>query len=139
MGTTLGEAGDAQRASQILSFAVQFYPKDASAQFNLALTLGKRPAAQIEAFRRAIDLDPDMVAAYQSLGAALYSAGQAQGAIDVFHQGLQIDPLSAILYYDLGLALQQQGDAPGAAKALKLASKLDPEIATRKPAVAAIQ
>ena len=33
-----------------------------------------------------------MVAAYESLGAALYSAGQARNAIDVFHKGLEIDP-----------------------------------------------
>jgi superkiller protein 3 len=131
MGTALAEAGNTGRASEVLGFAVQFYPKDAAAQFNFALTLGKRPAEQIEAFRRAIELDPDLVAAYQSLGAALYSAGDAHRAIDVFHQGLQIDPLSAILYYDLGLALKQQGDELGAQRALKLAAKLDPEIGPR--------
>lgn len=131
MGTTLGEAGDARRASGILRFAVSFYPNDATAQFNLGLTLGKQPTGQIEAFRHAIDLDPDMVAAYESLGAAMYSAGQQQAAIDVFHKGLQIDPLSAILYYDLGSALRQQGDEPGAKQALALAAKLDPQIAAR--------
>ena len=73
MATILGQAGDASRASEILQFAVQFYPKDALTQFDLALTLGKQPARQIEALRRAIELDPDMIAAYQSLGAALYS------------------------------------------------------------------
>lgn len=131
MGTALGEAGDARRASGILRFAAQFYPNDATAQFNLGLTLGKEPAEQIEAFRHAIDLDPDMVAAYESLGAAMYSAGQQRAAIDVFHKGLQIDPLSAILNYDLGSALRQQGDEPGAKRALALAAKLDPQIAAR--------
>lgn len=131
LGTTLGEAGDATRASQILNFAVQFYPRDASAQFDLALTLGKEPASQVEAFRRAIDLDPDMVAGYQSLGAALASMGQRQKAVEVFRQGLKIDPLSAILNYDLGLALKQQADEAGAKRALALAAKLDPDIAAR--------
>jgi tetratricopeptide (TPR) repeat protein len=131
MGTTLGEAGDSARASQILRFAAQFYPQDASAQFDLALTLGKEPASQIEAFHRAIDLDPDMVPAYQSLGSALASAGQAQNAIEVFRQGLTIDPLSAILNYDLGLVLKQQADERGAKQALALAAKLDPDIAAR--------
>lgn len=130
MGTSIGEAGDSKRASEILSFAVQFYPKDSTAQFNLALTL-KQPAQQIAALRRAIELDPDLVAAYQSLGAALYSSGQPQTAIDVFHQGLRIDPLSAVLYYDLGLALKEQGDATGSERALILAAKLDPQIAAR--------
>ncbi|MDQ2949555.1 MAG: peptidylprolyl isomerase, partial [Acidobacteriota bacterium] len=133
MGSTLGEAGEAERASEILRFAAEFYPKDASSQFDLGLTLGKRPAEQIQAFQRAIDLNPDMTAAYESLGAALYSAGQAQSAISVFHKGLQIDPLSAKLNFDLGLALKQQGDEAGAKRALDLAAKLDPEIAVRSP------
>lgn len=132
MGTMLGQSGDASRASAILAFAAQFYPQDASTQFDLALTLGKQPANQIAAFRRAIEMDPDLVAAYQSLGAALYSTGQQSAAIDAFRAGLQIDPLSAILYYDLGLALQQKGDSEGARQALGLASRLDPEIAARK-------
>jgi tetratricopeptide (TPR) repeat protein len=131
MGAALGEAGDAARASEVLRFAVQSYPRDASAQFNLALTLGKKPAEQIEALRRVIDLDPDLIATYESMGAALYSTGQAERAISVFHQGLQIDPLSATLYYDLGLALKQQGDEAASKRALTLAGKLDPGIAAR--------
>ena len=132
MGTMLGQAGDANRASGILRFAADFYPKDAASQFNLALTLSKQPAAQIEALRRTLDLDPDMVAAYQSLGSALYATGQPKAAIETFRSGLQIDPLSAVLYYDLGLALQEQGDSTGARTALRLAARLDPEIAARK-------
>ena len=131
MGTTLGEAGGAGRASEILAFAVQSYPEDASAQFDLGLTLGNEPAMQIQAFRHAIELDPDMVAAYESLGAALASAGQISNAIQVFRKGLAVDPLCAILYYDLGLALMQQADAAGAKQAFSLAAKLDPEIAAR--------
>lgn len=131
MGTMIGEAGDTARAAQILAFAVQSYPQDASAQFDLALTLGKQPANQMEAFRRAIELDPEMVAAYESLGAALASAGQVSSAIEVFRQGLAIDPLSATLYYDLGLALRRQAGKTGAKQSLALAAKLDPEIAAR--------
>jgi predicted CXXCH cytochrome family protein len=131
MATMLGQAGNVGRASEVLRFAAQSYPKDASTEFDLAMTLVKQPSEQIEALRRTIELDPDMVAAYQSLGAALYTNGQPAAAIDTFRQGLQIDPLSAVLYYDLGLALQQQGDAAGAKKAVALAAKLDPEIAAR--------
>jgi hypothetical protein len=131
MGTMLAEAGRADRASEILAFAIQSYPEDASAQFDFALTLGNAPAKQIPAFRRAIDLDPDMLAAYESLGAALASAGQMSNAIEIFRTGLTIDPLCAILYYDLGLALKNQADAAGAKQAFSLAVKLDPEIAAR--------
>ncbi len=132
MGTMLAQTGNVARASQVLSFAAQNYPKDAPSEFNFALTLVNQPAAQIEALRHTLELDPDMVAAYQSLGAALYATGQAKAAIETFRQGLQIDPLSAVLYYDLGLALREQGDKEGAKRSLDLASKLDPEIAARK-------
>jgi predicted CXXCH cytochrome family protein len=132
MGTVLGRVGEVTRASEILQFAVRLYPKDAVSQFDLALTLGKQPALQIDAFRRTIELDPDMIAAYQSLGASLYSAGQAREAIATFRRGLQIDPLSAVLYYDLGLALKEQGDLAGSTRALDLAARLDPEIGARQ-------
>jgi predicted CXXCH cytochrome family protein len=132
MGTILGEAGNAERASEVLQFSTQLYPKDAFAEFNLALTLNRNPTQQIEALRRTIELDPDLVAAYQSLGASLYAAGQPGAAIEDFRRGLQIDPLSAILYYDLGLALKQQGDAAGAKRALDLAALIDPAAAQRE-------
>ena len=128
MGTSLGEAGELARASEVLRFAAQSYPKDPSAQFDLALTLGRQPSEQIAAFQRVIDLDPDMIAAYESLGAALYSTGQPDRAIEVFHKGLQVNPLSAILYYDLGLALTKKGDSAGGARALALAKAIDPAI-----------
>ena len=131
MGTTMGEAGRADQASEILAFAVQSYPEDASAQFDLALTLVNEPAKQIMAFRRALELDPGMVAAYESLGAALASAGQLSNAIQVFREGLTVDPLCATLYYDLGVALKQQADTAGAKQAFSVASKLDPQIAAR--------
>ena len=132
MGTILGQAGDADRASEVLGFAAQSYPQDAPSQFNFALTMSKQPANEIQALRHAIELDPDMIAAYESLGAALYATGQHDEAIKTFRNGLQIDPLSAVLYYDLGLALKEQGDSAAAAKALGFAASLDPEIAARK-------
>ncbi len=48
----LGQAGDLSRASQVLAFAAQSYPQDAPSEFNLALTLAKQPANEIEAVRR---------------------------------------------------------------------------------------
>jgi tetratricopeptide (TPR) repeat protein len=127
MGTTLGEAGDRERAGAVLQFAAQSYPKDPSAQFDYALTLGNQPQQQIEAFQHALELNPDMTAGYESLGAAQFAAGQPQAAIATFRQGLQVDPLSASLYYNLSLALRHEGDSAGADRAFALARKLDPK------------
>ncbi len=128
----LGEAGDVPRAAELLRFAVQSYPKDSSAQFNLALTLGSQPAEQIAAFERAIELDPEMLAAYESLGAALYTAGRPQEATDTFRKGLMIDPLSAKLNYNLGLILMRQGEKAEGERRMDLALKADPSIGGRK-------
>jgi len=128
MATTVGQAGKMERAAEILRFAVQSYPKDALSQFDLAMALSRQPAQHVEALRKTIELDPDMVTAYQSLGAALYATGQAEAAIQTLRRGLRVDPLSAILYYDLGLALQEQGDSAGAKRALALAARIDPQI-----------
>jgi tetratricopeptide (TPR) repeat protein len=76
-------------------------------------------------------LDPDNSAIYESLGAALYSAGDWRGAIDVCRQGLQVDPLSAKLYFNLSIMLGQHGDAEGAERAKALATNIDPDIVRR--------
>ncbi|MBV8807178.1 MAG: cytochrome c3 family protein [Acidobacteriaceae bacterium] len=131
MATQIAATGDAGRAAYILAFATQSYPSDAFAQYRYALALANQPASQIQAFRRAIELEPDIVAAYESLGGALASSGDMKAAIQVFRQGLATDPLSSILNYRLGVALKQQGDQTGARQFHLLAAKLDPEIAAR--------
>jgi len=131
MGTQIAETGDAGRAAYILAFAAQSYPADAFAEFQYALTLGKQPGTQAEAFRRVIELEPDIVAAYENLGATLLTQGDMPGAIQVFRQGLLVNPLSAALNKYLGRALRQQGDEAGAKRCLALAARLDSDIAGR--------
>ena len=65
---------------------------------------------------------------YESLGAALYTAGKWQEAIDVCHAGLRIDPLAARLYFNLSLMLEQHGDAEGSKRARQLARVIDPDL-----------
>ena len=131
LGTQIAESGDASRAAYILAFAAQSYPSDAFAQFQYGLGLSKQPSGQIEALHRAIELEPDMVAAYESLGYALVSAGDMPAAIQTFRQGLLINPLSATLNYDLGVTLKQQGDEAGSKQCITLAARLDRDIAAR--------
>lgn len=122
MGVMLRQAGDVSRASSVLGFAAQSYPQDAPTLFNLALV--QNSPNQIEQLRHVIELDPDVLAAYHTLGTALYAAGQPAAAVEAIRAGLQIDPLSAVLYYDLGLILKEQGNPTEAANALALADRL---------------
>ncbi len=127
MGIMLRQAGDVSRAAAVLGFAAQTYPQDAATLFHFALVQD----SQIEQLRRVIELDPDILAAYRSLGASLSATRQNAAAIEAFRAGLKIDPLSAVLYYDLGLALKARGDATESANALALADRIDPKIAAR--------
>jgi len=129
MGIMLRQAGDVSRAAAVLGFAAQTYPEDAATLFHLALV--QDSPKQVAELRRVIDLDPDILAAYQSLGTSLSATGQYAAAIETFRAGLKINPLSAVLYYDLGLALKQQGEATEAANALALAARIDPKITAR--------
>lgn len=128
MGILLRQAGDMRHALAFLGFAAQVYPQDAATQFDLALA--QDSPDKIAQLRRVIELDPDILAAYQTLGAALEANGDHAAAIETYRAGLKINPLSAALYYDLGLALKEQGDATGAANALALAARIDPKITT---------
>lgn len=129
VGVMLRQAGDRTHAMAFLGFAAQIYPKDAATQFNLALA--QDSPNQIAQLRRVIELDQDILAAYERLGTALDATGQHVAAVETFRAGLRIDPFSALLYYRLGLALQEQGDAVEAANALVLAARIDPRIAAR--------
>ncbi len=131
MATSLGQAGDPNRAAEILRFAAQSFPKDSIVQFNLGLSLANQPAEQIAAFERALELDPDMIPCYESLGAALYASGRKQEAIDTFKKGLWIDPLAAKLNYDLGLALSDEGNKLEGERRIALARRADPSIAQK--------
>jgi len=122
MGIMLRQAGDVTRSLSFLGFAAQLYPQDAATQFDIAMAQNSED--QVTQLRHVLDLDPDILAVYRSLGTALQASGQRAAAIEAFRAGLQINPLSAVLYHDLGLALRAQGDTAAAENALALAARL---------------
>jgi tetratricopeptide (TPR) repeat protein len=129
IGTTLTAGGNPKRGAQVLTTATRLYPDDAGTEFALgsALELLKDEVGAAKAYKRAIELEEDFTAAYESLGLISYSSGDWKSAIAIFRRGLRINPLSAELNYDLGLALARGGDA-GARQAFALARRLDPSL-----------
>lgn len=73
------------------------------------------PGAE-QAFRRSLALQPDVVAGYANLNAALLYQNKSDEAMRVLQQGLQIRP-SARLFGNLGKVLFDRGDYVGAAAA----------------------
>jgi predicted CXXCH cytochrome family protein len=130
LGVTYAEAGNAQTGAGILSVATRLYPQDAGAHFNLGIAYGAMGnTEEIAEYRKALELDPDLVLGYLNLGAALYDKGQYEEAIQVYRQGIDVNPLVVALHYSLSVALQHQGKTQEAQSEMAIALKIDPKVA----------
>jgi len=132
LGAMYGQGGNPAAGVGILTIATRLYPQDSGAHYNLALAYGAMGnAEEIPEYKRAIEIDPDLVVAYLNWGATLYEKGQYEGAIKVYREGIDINPLVASLHYSLGLALEQENKPAEAAAEMALARKIDPNVGTR--------
>lgn len=128
LGAIYGQSGNASVSAGILTIATRLYPEDAGAHYNLALAYGAmgKPEETAE-YRRALEIDPDLVVAYLNWGAALYEKGQFDDAIRLYRQGIDVNPLYASLHYSLALALRQENQAPAAEAEMALATRINPK------------
>ena len=132
LGAMYGQGGNPAVSVGILTLASQLYPQDSGAHYNLALAYGATGnAEEIPEYRRAIEIDPDLVVTYLNWGATLYEKGQYEDAIKVYREGINVNPLFASLHYSLGLALEQEKKTAEAAAEIALARKIDPNVGTR--------
>ncbi|MEG5001836.1 tetratricopeptide repeat protein, partial [Microcoleus sp. B4-D4] len=93
---------------------------------NQLLQEGKLEDA-IAAFRRAIELDPDISWSYHNLGEALAKLGQFEEAIADFRRAIELKPDFSWSYHHLGDALAQQQQWEESAIAFRKAIELNPE------------
>ena len=126
------QGGNPGVSVRILTLATRLYPEDSDAHFNLALAYGAMGnAEEIPEYRRALEIDPDLVVTYINWGAALYEKGQYQDAIKVYREGINVNPLLASLHYSLGLALEKENKTAEAEAEMALARKIDPNVGAR--------
>ncbi len=83
----------------------------------------------IDAYRRALDLDPQMFDAQVALGRLLANEGQLDEALDLITQAVEADPGNADGWYDLGVVRETLGDDNGAIDAYDEALEADPYMA----------
>ena len=78
-------------------------------------------------YRRAIELDPQRLAAHLELGVALFQLGEVDGALAAFRTVLRLDPEHALVHSYLGNVLYSRRDVEGAVRSYRRAIELDPD------------
>jgi tetratricopeptide (TPR) repeat protein len=107
-------------------------PEDAGAAdwFEQAANLEEdQPRAAVDAYRRALALDPAFAEAHLNLGRLLHETGDLAGAEEHYRQALACHSESALAAYNLGVALQDQGRPQEALEAYQRALEQDPDLA----------
>jgi tetratricopeptide (TPR) repeat protein len=101
---------------------------NAFAEYNYGMTLVKlnRPAEGAEHLRRAIEIQPTYVDAYNNLGSVYLNADKPEAAISEYDQALALTPNDASIQHNLGLALWQSGKTNDAIDHLESAVAIDP-------------
>ena len=87
------------------------------------------PAASVDAYRRALELDDSLADAHLNLGRLLHAAGAVREALAEYRVARAIDGNDATTYYNIGVASQDLGDLAGAIAAYEQAIELAPRFA----------
>jgi tetratricopeptide (TPR) repeat protein len=93
----------------------------------LALESSDAPAA-LSAYARAVEAEPQNVAAWSNWGRLLHEAGRTQEAADVYQRALERAGADSLLLYNQGV-LEDLGDAGAAVRAYQSALEEDPDFA----------
>jgi len=119
LGSTLSARGRDEEALPI--FRALADENDAEGWYNLGTILARRAeyASAVDAFRRALAVDPSMGPARHNLGVALVRAGRLDEAIVVLRECVRAEPSSEGAIYTLGVALLTSGDRPAAAECIR--------------------
>jgi tetratricopeptide (TPR) repeat protein len=82
-----------------------------------------------EAYRRALEIEPDHGAALVNLGRLLHAAGAPGVAEAHYRRALEIQPADATAAFNLGVVLEDQGRLDEAVEAYERAARIDPRSA----------
>ena len=120
------DAGDYASARTSFEAAAKKNPKNYEVFLNLGLScekLGDKTAAEA-AYKKALEIKPDLENASTELSALYEDLGRTDDALAVATAGLSAHPDSAPLLENAGVALATKGDQDGARQKLEQAAKL---------------
>jgi superkiller protein 3 len=80
----------------------------------------------IDAFQKAIEIDPKYAYAYNNMGIALRKQGKYNDAIAAYKKAIEVDPKDAYAYNNMGVALNEQKRYNEAVASYQKAIELDP-------------
>lgn len=83
-------------------------------------------AEAIDAYDRALCMDPQKLDALLNCGTLCYEEGNLKKAADYFGRALQVDPENALAHFNLGSVLEEVGRLEAARLHLRDAVRLDP-------------
>ena len=87
------------------------------------------PEAALEAYERAIAVDPGLLKARINLGCLLHETGRFDRAEGVYRDAMQVNGNDPVLLYDLGVLLDDMGRKSEAMEAYRAALREDPSFA----------
>ena len=104
-------------------------PKDADSWHVLGFAYmnSNQPTKAIEAFQKAVIINPKYTYAWNGLGASYTLSGQADKAIEVYQQAILINPEDPDLLSGLGFAYSEAGQPSKAIETYQEAIRINPE------------
>jgi tetratricopeptide (TPR) repeat protein len=81
----------------------------------------------MDAYDRALRVDPAKIDALLNCGTLHYEDGNFEKASEYFGRAISAQPDSALAYFNLGSVLEEMGDVDAARKHLRQAVRLDPD------------
>lgn len=110
----------------VVAGPVAIKPCDAYHVLGCALLKGGDPAASVDAFRAAVDLEPTWPSLRHTLGVALRAIGDFAGAAQEDRRAAELEPKDGDHFYNLACDLALLGNPNEALAALASAIAIDP-------------
>ena len=130
LGQLFGQTGRAPEALNANNKAVALSPQDATAHYNLGITLKKlgRLDEAEASNKKAITLKPDFTEAHSNLGSTLTELGRLEEAEASYRQAIALKPDFAEAHSNLGTTLQELGRLDEAEVGYTQAIALKPDL-----------
>ena len=85
------------------------------------------PTEALEAYRKALEMDPGLAAACTNLGNLLYGRGERESALHYYQQACALDPEQPEAVYNLANVLEEEGDLEMAIAEYRRVLRLRPD------------